>query len=74
MLNEGALSKDASGYFVVQDPKSMDITAQLKPGAAFQFFELPPSPPFRIRSVTIMDSRTNVAYGRADLSPGPATN
>lgn len=72
ILNEGALSKDTSGDMVVQDPKSLDIGAQLKPGPGSQTFELPPSPPFTIRSVTIMDSRTNVAYGTADLNPGPA--
>ena len=73
MLNEGALTKDTSGYMVVQDPNSMDIAAQVNPGCGLQSFELPPFPPFRIRSVTIMDSRTNVAYGTADLTPDPAT-
>ncbi|BAS16329.1 conserved hypothetical protein [Arthrobacter sp. Hiyo8] len=72
ILNEGALSKDASGDMVVEDPKFLDIGGKLKPGPGSQNFELPPSPPFRIRSVTIIDSRTNIAYGTADLTPGPA--
>ncbi|MCX2747235.1 hypothetical protein OOZ51_05320 [Arthrobacter sp. MI7-26] len=72
ILNEGALSKDTSGDIVVQDPKFLDIGGHLKPGPGSQTFELPPYPPFTIRSVTIMDSRTNVAYGTADLNPGPA--
>lgn len=72
ILNEGALSKDTSGDMVVEDPKFLDIGGKVKPGTGSQTFELPPSPPFTIRSVTIMDSRTNVAYGTADLTPGPA--
>ncbi|GAA5189536.1 MULTISPECIES: DM13 domain-containing protein [Arthrobacter] len=71
ILNEGALSKDTSGDMVVQDPKSMDIGVQLKPGPGSQSFELPPSPPFTIRSVTIMDPRTHIAYGTAELTPDP---
>jgi hypothetical protein len=73
VLNEGALTKVTSGSMVVQDPKSVDIAARLKPGSRLQSFGLPPSPPFRIRSVTIMDWRTNIAYGTADLTPNPAT-
>ena len=73
MLNKGALSKDPSGNMVVEDPNSLLLPAQLKPGSGPQLFELPSFPPFRIRSVTIMDSQTHVAYGTADLSPGPAT-
>ncbi|MCZ9880645.1 hypothetical protein [Arthrobacter sp. B2a2-09] len=71
ILNEGALSKDTSGDMVVQDPKFIDLGAQLKPGPGSQTFELPPSPPFTIRSVTIMDPRTHIAYGTADLTPDP---
>ncbi|WP_442542718.1 DM13 domain-containing protein [Arthrobacter sp. KN11-1C] len=72
ILNEGALSKDTSGDMVVEDPKFLDIGGRLQPGPGSQTFNLPPSPPFRIRSVTIMDSRTGVAYGTADLTPGSA--
>lgn len=70
ILNEGALSKDASGDMVVEDPKHLEIAGQLKTGSS-QTFELPPYPAFVIRSVTIIDSRTRVAYGTADLIPGP---
>jgi hypothetical protein len=70
ILNEGALSKDASGDMVVEDPKHLEIGGQVKPGPS-QTFELPPHPPYIIRSVTIIDSRTRVAYGTADLTPGP---
>ncbi|MFJ6303102.1 DM13 domain-containing protein [Pseudarthrobacter oxydans] len=69
VLNEGALSKDPSGNMVVQDPKSMDIGAQLKPGTGSQSFELPPFPPFKVRSITIMDWQNHIAYGTADLTP-----
>ncbi|MBT8162683.1 MULTISPECIES: hypothetical protein [Arthrobacter] len=68
MLNEGALSKDPSGNMVVEDPKSVDIGAQLKPGPGSQSFQLPPFPPFTVRSVTIVDWQTHVAYGTADLT------
>ncbi len=49
MLIEGALSKDASsndasGNMVVEDPKSMDIGAQVKTDGGSQTFELPPGP------------------------------
>lgn len=73
MLNEGALSKNASGDMVVEDPKFLDIGAKVKPGPGSQTFELPPSPPFIIRSVTIVDLKTRVAYGTAELSPGSAS-
>lgn len=73
ILNEGALSTDASGDEVVQDPKVLDLGAQLKTGAVSQTLELPPTPPFTIRSVTIMDPRTNLAYGTADLNPDAVT-
>lgn len=71
ILNEGALSKDTSGDMVVEDPKVLDIGGQLKPGPGSQRFDLPPSPPFTIRSVTIMDPRTHIAYGTAELTPDP---
>jgi len=69
VLNEGALSKDPSGNMVVQDPKFVDIGAQLTAGPGPQSFELPPFPPFKVRSITIMDWRNHTAYGTADLTP-----
>jgi hypothetical protein len=69
VLNEGALSKDPSGNMVVDDPKVMDIGANLKPGGGSQSFQLPPVPAFKIRSVTIVGWQNQVAYGTADLMP-----
>jgi hypothetical protein len=69
VLNEGALSKDPSGNMVVDDPKVMDIGANLKPGGGSQSFRLPPVPAFKIRSVTIVGWQNQVAYGTADLMP-----
>ncbi len=70
VLNEGALSKDPSGNMVVDDPKGMDIGANLKPGGGgSQSFQLPPVPAFKVRSVTIVDWQNRVAYGTADLMP-----
>lgn len=69
VLNEGALSKDPSGNMVVEDPKCVDVGAQLNPGSGSQSFELPPFPPFKVRSITIMDWQNHIAYGTADLTP-----
>ncbi|MFH5880237.1 hypothetical protein [Arthrobacter sp. NA-172] len=69
VLNKGALSKDPSGNMVVEDPNSVDIGAQLKPSPGSQSFQLPPFPPFKVQSVTIVDWQTHVAYGTADLTP-----
>jgi len=70
-MNPGAMTKDAEGDNVVEDPTIYEV-AQLKSPSGDQSYELPAASQFRLpefHSVSIYQSLPQEAFGTANLTP-----